>query len=103
MSGNRGNAGLGMGKKGYQTGFNSLGRTVKMFFSFYPRLAPAAIVCIIVTSIIGAIPSFFTQNIIAIIEKWYQSGDYEAAKPELVKYLSVLIILYVLALIRSLP
>ena len=101
MSGNRGNAGLGMGKKGYQTGFNSLGRTVKMFFSFYPRLAPAAIVCIIVTSIIGAIPSFFTQNIIAIIEKWYQSGDYEAAKPELVKYLSVLIILYVLALILN--
>ncbi|MCQ2504272.1 MAG: ABC transporter ATP-binding protein/permease [Saccharofermentans sp.] len=72
-----------------------------MFFSFYPRLAPAAIVCIIVTSIIGAIPSFFTQNIIAIIEKWYQSGDYEAAKPELVKYLSVLIILYVLALILN--
>ncbi len=101
MSGNRGNAGLGMGKKGYQTGFNSLGRTVKMFFSFYPRLAPAAIVCIIVTSIIGAIPSFFTQNIIAIIEKWYQSGDYEAAKPELVKYLSVLICLYVLALILN--
>ena len=83
MSSNRrGSAGLGMGKESYQQGFGGLGRTVKMFFGFFPKLAPIAFICIIVSAGIGAIPSIFTQNIIKIIEKWVESGDYEAAKPK---------------------
>ena len=102
MSSNRrGNAGLGMGKESYQQGFGGLGRTVKMFFGFFPKLAPIAFICIIVSAGIGAIPSIFTQNIIKIIEKWVESGDYEAAKPELVKYLSILAGLYVLAFLLN--
>ena len=102
MSANRrGNAGLGMGKEGYQQGFGGLGRTVKMFFGFFPVLAPITFICVIISAAIGAIPSFFTQNIIKIIEKWVESGDYEAAKPELVKYLSILAGLYAFAFILN--
>ncbi len=90
-----------MGKEGRQAGFKSLGRAVKKFFGYYPKLAPLVIVCIIFSSIVSAIPSFFTQNVIALIEEWYKTGDWASAQPEIMKYIFVLIGLYALALVLT--
>ena len=102
MSSNRrGSAGLGMGKEGYQQGFGGLGRTVKMFFGFFPKLSILAVICIIVSAGIGAIPSLFTKKILDVVETWVESGDYAAAKPVLTKYLAVLATLYILAFLLN--
>ena len=68
----------------------ALGRTVKKLFSYYPVLAPVTFVCILFSSIVSSVPSLFTQNIIQIIEKWYISRDWAAAKAEIVPYLTLL-------------
>ena len=78
---------------------NSLFRTIKLFFGFYPVLAPLAVACILFASIVSSIPSLFIQNVIAIIQKWVSSGDWAAAKAELTPYLVLLAVLYVLSIL----
>ena len=81
--------------------FHALGRAVKRLFAYYPRLAPLTMLCILFSSIVSSIPSLFTQNVIAVIERWYQTGDWAAARPEVYRYVTVLAVLYVLALISA--
>ena len=81
--------------------FSALGRALKRFFAYYPRLAPLTMLCILFSSGVSAIPSLFTQKIIAVIERWFQTGDWAAARPEIVRYATVLAALYVLALLSS--
>ena len=84
-----------------QADFSALGRAVKRLFQYYPRLAPLTMLCILFSSIVSSIPSLFTQNVIAVIERWYQTGDWAAARPEVYRYVTVLAVLYVLALISA--
>ena len=53
-----------------------------LFLSYYPCVICAChlLVCILFSSIVSSVPSLFTQNIIQIIEKWYISRDWAAAK-----------------------
>ena len=88
-----------MNKQKRKPDTNSLFRTIKLFFSFYPVLAPLAVVCILFASIVSSIPSLFIQNVIAIIEKWVGSGDWASAKAELTPYLVLLAALYVLSIL----
>ena len=53
----------------------------------------------IFSSAVSAIPAIFTQNIISIIQKWFESGDWDAAKAEIMPLIWVLVVLYVLSLI----
>jgi len=76
-----------------------LGRVFKLFFSFYPVLAPLTMLCILFSAIVAAIPSLFIQNVIAAIERWYLTGDWQAAKAEIIPYILLLGSLYVLSLI----
>ncbi len=76
-----------------------LGRVFKLFFSFYPVLAPLTMLCILFSSVVAAIPSLFIQNVIAAIEKWYLTGDWQAAKAEIIPYILLLGSLYILSLI----
>ena len=81
--------------------FSALGRAIKRLFVYYPRMAPLTMCCILFSSVVSAIPSLFTQNVIAVIERWYKTGDWAAARPEVLRYVTVLAALYVLALISS--
>ena len=81
--------------------FSALGRAVKRLFVYYPRMAPLTMCCILFSAVVSAIPSLFTQNVIAVIERWYKTGDWAAARPEVLRYVTVLAVLYVLALISS--
>ena len=79
--------------------FSSLGRVVRKLFDYYPRLAPLTVVLVLFSSAVSSIPSLFVQNVLAVIEKWYKTGDWAAAKPEVLHYLTILGVLYVLSLI----
>lgn len=76
-----------------------LKRTIKKFFSYYPVLAPVTMFCILFSATVSAIPSLFVQNVLQIIEEWYLSGDWLAARAEIVPYLTVLVILYILSIL----
>ena len=54
--------------------FGAIKWTLKKFFGYYPRLAPLAMVCILFSAIVAAIPSIFIQKILEVIEKWVESG-----------------------------
>ena len=84
-----------------QADFSALGRAIKRLFLYYPRMAPLTMLCILFSAAVSSIPSLFTQNVIAVIERWYKTGDWASARPEVYRYMSVLAVLYVLALISS--
>ena len=88
-----------MNKKFAQVNIKALKGVVKKFFGYYPVLAPVTMLCILFSSVVSSIPSLFVQNILSIIEKWYVSRDWAAAKAEIVPYLTLLATLYILSLI----
>ena len=77
--------------------FKKLGRVIKMLFSFYPVLVPVTGICILFSAGVSAIPSLFTKKVIEIIEKWIESGDWAAARAEIIPVIILLITLYVLS------
>lgn len=82
-----------------KAGDGSLLRVIKKFFSYYPVLAPLTMFCILFSATVSSVPSLFVQNILAIIEKWYRGGDWASAKAEILPYITLLIILYVLSIL----
>lgn len=80
---------------------NTFTRLIKTLFEFYPVLLPVIIVLIIFNSVVSSIPSVFMQNIIAVIEKYWRTKDWLHAKPEVLSFVTVLLILYILSLIAS--
>ena len=76
-------------------------RLVKTLFSFYPVLLPIAIICIIFDAVISAIPSVFMQNVLAVVEDTFQSGDWSAASGAILGMVGILGALYVLSLIAG--
>ncbi|MDO5412139.1 MAG: ABC transporter ATP-binding protein [bacterium] len=85
-----------------QANFSALGAVVKKFFGYYPVLAPLTMLCILFSSVVSSIPSLFVQNVLAIVEKWYVSRDWIAAKAEIMPYIGLLAVLYLLSLISML-
>ena len=77
----------------------ALGRAIKKLFQYYPFMAPLSMLCILFTAVISAIPSLFVQNILEVVENWFRTGDWAAAKPEIFHYITILVALYVLSLI----
>lgn len=80
---------------------NTFTRLIKTLFEFYPVLLPVIIVLILFNSVVSTIPSVFMQNIIAVIEKYWRTKDWLHAKPEVLSFVTVLLILYILSLIAS--
>ncbi|MCR4687989.1 MAG: ABC transporter ATP-binding protein/permease [Saccharofermentans sp.] len=76
-------------------------RAIKMYFGYFPKLAPVVILCFIVSSVTALLPAIFQKEMIEIIEKHIATGDWEAAKPEAVKLIVPLICIYVVALLFS--
>ena len=56
-----------------------IGRLIRTLFEFYPVLLPVAIACILVNAIVSSLPSLFLQNVLAVVEECWQSGDWSAA------------------------
>ena len=78
-----------------------LGRILKLLFQSFPVLIPVAIFCVLFNAVVSAVPAVFQQKVIAVIEKWFVSGDWSSAKAEIVPLLLVLGGLYLLATILA--
>ncbi len=78
-----------------------IGRVIKTMFEFYPVRLPLMLFCIIFNAAISSIPSVFMQNIIAVIEENWESGDWAAAGGQILQYVTILAVLYVLSLVAA--
>ncbi len=77
-------------------------RLLKMLFGYYPVLLPVTIVCMLFCSVTAAVPSFFTNNVVQIIERAVTGGlSYADIKGEIVPLMIFLIGMYVLSLVTS--
>ncbi len=77
----------------------SLKRVVKMLYHFYPRLVPLSVFCMLFSAVASSIPAIFVQNVISIIEKWVDTGDWASASQEIIPKVILLIVFYVLSII----
>lgn len=76
-------------------------RLIKMLFEFYPVQMPLVLFGIIFSAVVSSIPSVFMQNIIAIVEKSWKSRDWEAVSGQIVEFVGILLVLYILSLISA--
>ncbi len=77
----------------------TLSRVLKLLYSYYPVLLPITGFCILFASITATIPAIFQQKVIADIEKWYLTGDWEGASKVIIPKITILIVLYVISII----
>ena len=90
-----------MAPPGTKIDIKVMGRVFKMLFGFYPVMLPVAILFIICTAIVSAIPMVFMQKIIAAIEESYQSGDWAAVSTRIIGLIAVLAAMYFVSLLMS--
>ena len=73
-------------------------RLIKQLYSFYPKLIPFTLVCIFINAVVSAIPSMFQQKVISVIEKNWQTGDWNAVSSEILGTVFILAVLYGISL-----
>ena len=76
----------------------TLKRVLKMLFGYYPVLFPLVLGCIVFASLVATAPAIFNQQILASIETWYKSGDWNSASKEIIPRVIILVVLYVVSL-----
>lgn len=81
---------------------HTLSRLIKTLFSFYPVLVPIVLLFIIFNAVVSSIPAVFMQNIIAVVEQSWQSGDWNAVSSKILSFVMILAILYGLSLLAGL-
>ena len=60
-------------------------RLIKTLFSFYPVLLPAVVAGIVLCAIINSIGAVFLQGALEVISTSWQTGDWEAARPQILQ------------------
>ena len=77
----------------------TLPRTLKMLYQFYPKLIPIVVVCIIFAAIVNSIPAIFTKNILDVITTSVQNQTtWAEAWPQIWPLVAVLIGLYLVSI-----
>ena len=77
-------------------------RLIKTLFSFYPVLLPLVTLGVIVCAIINSIGATFLQRALEIISASWQSGDWEAARPQILGLATTLACIYAVGVLSSL-
>ena len=70
-------------------------------FEFYPVLLPITMVCILINAIVSAAPAIFMQNVIAVVDESYKSGDWASVSGRILTYVAILVVMYVISLIAG--
>lgn len=73
-------------------------RVISTIHAFYPVMLPVTVACILFNAIISSIPAIFMQNIIAIVEQSWQSGDWDAVSGRIMMFVGILVVCYILSL-----
>lgn len=89
------NKGSNRAKKG------TLGRLIKTLFEFYPVKMPIVLFCIIFSAVVSSIPAIFMQNVIAIVETSWKSGDWDAVSGKVFYYVGLLLVFYILSILSA--
>ena len=76
-------------------------RLIRTLFEFYPKALPLIILGIIFSAVVSSIPSVFMQNIIAIVEQSWQSGNWNGVSEAVFKFVGILLVLYILSLVSA--
>lgn len=79
----------------------TIGRLLKMMREFYPVLLPVAVLCIVINAVVSSIPAVFMQNIIAVVEGSWQSGDWTAVGSQIIRLVVALVFFYLLSLLAG--
>lgn len=78
---------------------NTFKRIIKMLFKFYPVMMPLTVICILFSAVTAAMPAVFQQKVIADIEIFIKTGDWELAKHTILPKIFILIAFYVVSII----
>ena len=76
-------------------------RLIKTLFEFYPVMMPVVIVCIAINAIVSSISAVFVQDIIAVIEKNWQVTNWNQMVGQILNYVFVLSVVYIISLIAA--
>ncbi|MBQ2890333.1 MAG: ABC transporter ATP-binding protein [Clostridia bacterium] len=79
----------------------TLGRVIKTLFKFYPVLVPFTAFCILFSAVVAVIPDFVLQKVLDCIKINSETGSWTVARPEILRYLIFVGILYVISLIAA--
>ena len=78
-----------------------LRRVLRLLFEFYPVLLPVTLICILINAIVSAVPSIFMQNIIALVDESYRSGDWSSVSGQILGMVAVLVVMYIISLLAG--
>ena len=78
-----------------------LRRMLRTLFEFYPVLLPVTMVCILINAIVSSMPSIFMQNVIAVVDESYKSGDWSAVSGRILTFVAILVTMYIISLIAG--
>ena len=78
-----------------------LRRLLRTLFEFYPVLLPVTLVCILINAIVSSVPSVFMQNIIALVDSSYKSGDWSSVSGQILTFVGILLTMYIISLIAG--
>ena len=77
----------------------TLKRVIQLLYRAHPRLIPLTVFCIIFAAIVNAIPSIFTQKVLAVVAQSLANGtDWQEALPQILPLIGVLIGLYLVSI-----
>ena len=74
------------------------GRLIKTLFSFYPKLLPAIVVCILLSALINSVGAVFLQQALAIVEGAWEGGDWASVEPQVFQLVFTLACVYIVGL-----
>ena len=77
-------------------------RLIKMLFGFYPVLLPLVVAGVVLCAIINSIGATFLQSALQVISESWQSGDWTAAQPKILKLVTILGCIYAVGVASSL-
>ena len=79
----------------------TLMRLIRTLFSFYPKLLPIVVVCIVVQAVLSAMPATFIQRALEIVTATWQSGDWESVSGRITTLTLTLICVYAVTLVAN--
>ena len=78
-----------------------LRRLLRTLFEFYPVLLPVTMLCIVINAVVSAAPAIFMQNVIQIVDDSYKSGDWSAVSGQILTFVGILIVMYLVSLVAG--
>ncbi|WP_455137839.1 ABC transporter ATP-binding protein [Thermophilibacter sp.] len=80
---------------------HTMGRLIKTLFSFYPRMLPLVLACIVISAVLSALPATFMQRALEIVTAHWESGDWESVAGQIGTLVATLIGIYCVSLVLN--